>query len=88
MSGEIEIYVRQSGDRNLLTLHIPERLREAFIAALRAGSFGGKSSEMQVELSVLPEWVTDEDQRDLLLEDGFPIHVRIPIAEITASYAD
>lgn len=80
MKQKIEIYVRQqSAGRNLLTMHIPENLRATFVDGISCGAFEAGDVEINVELSVQPEWV-----RDVSVE---PVDVRIPISLIATSYS-
>lgn len=76
MTKQIEIYVRNSGDRNLLMMHVPEELKEQLIEGIRNGSFKTQDASIHLELSVLNEW-KDRDN---------PEHVRIEVSEITANY--
>ncbi|MCJ0765277.1 hypothetical protein [Variovorax terrae] len=76
MKKQIEIYVRNSGDRNLLMLHVPEGMKERLIEGIRNGSFEAQDASIHLELSILNEW-KDVDN---------PEHVRLEVNEITASY--
>ena len=78
MNKQIEIYVRNSGDRNLLMFHVPESMKERLIEGIRNGSFEAHDASIHLELSVLNEW-KDEDN---------PEHVRIEVSEITANYEE
>ena len=40
------------------------------------------------ELSILPEWITDPEQRERIEKLGEVIHVRIPIAVVNTQYTD
>lgn len=76
MKKQIEIYVRNSGDINLLMLHVPESMKEQLIEGIRNGSFEAQDASIHLELSVLNEW-KDADNPD---------HVRLEVNEITANY--
>ncbi|WP_139225645.1 hypothetical protein [Paracidovorax konjaci] len=78
MKKQIEIYVRNSGSRNLLMLHVPENMKERLIEGIRNGSFETKDASIHLELSVLNEWRDSEN----------PEHVRLEVNEITANYED
>lgn len=78
MKKQIEIYVRNSGDRNLLMLHVPESMKERLIEGIRNGSFEAEDASIYLELSVLNEW-RDADNSD---------HVRLEVNEIAANYED
>jgi hypothetical protein len=74
MSNKIEIYVRNSGNRTLLNLYIPRKMRDEFIAALQNGSFEDRNTDINLELSVLDKWRTDTDVSEP--------HIRVPITAI------
>lgn len=87
MENQIEIYVRQSAGRTLFNLYVPEQMQKKFIEALRMGSFEAESTPTHLELSVLPEWVTDQDQRKELSSLGEPLHLRVPITCINTQFS-
>jgi diadenosine tetraphosphate (Ap4A) HIT family hydrolase len=60
MKDGIEIYVRKSGDNVLLMFHVPDDQREAFIQGLAKGSFEDDTTDMHVEMHVLPHWRSDD----------------------------
>lgn len=71
MSEPCEIYVRQSGGANLLNVY-------GDASALRQS--GERMEPVAfVELSVLPEWITDPDERRAYADSGRVMHLRIPI---------
>ncbi|NMV41941.1 hypothetical protein [Ralstonia insidiosa] len=82
MTDGIEIYVRDSGDQTLLNFYIPERLREEFITALRSGSYLGSQVPIALELSTLPKWIVDKEQRTHAERRNESVHVRIPVTAI------
>lgn len=71
MSEPCEIYVRHSGDSNLLHAY-------GDASSLTSPSDEGEPIAF-VELTVLPEWITDADKRRSYETSGELIHVRIPI---------
>ncbi|CAH0349854.1 hypothetical protein [Aquabacterium sp. CECT 9606] len=78
MSG-IEIYVRHRSDGAMLNFHLSSRDRQALIHALTTG--GGMedtSIPIHLELSLLPQWLTDPEN----------MHARIPISAINISVSD
>lgn len=82
----MEVYVRHNSGRSLLMFHIPTRIRESFLKGINNGEFSSTDCQTYLELSVLPEWITDVDVRELLQSRGEVIHLRIPLAAITASF--
>lgn len=82
MTEGIEIYIRDNGDQTLLNFYVPERLREEFITALRNGSYWGAQVPIALELSTLPKWITDEEQRTQAERQHESVHVRIPVTAI------
>lgn len=86
MKDKIEIYVRQSAGSNFLTLYIPERLRKDFIAGIADGRFQSNDSEVNLELFVLPEWMTNAESKKHIEDDSTPIHIRIPISVINTYF--
>jgi hypothetical protein len=66
-----EIYVRHSGGANLLNAYGDVSRLDCSVRSGEPVAF--------VELSVLPEWITDIDQRIAYMTSGQIIHVRIPI---------
>lgn len=70
----MEIYVRhQSGPSSLLTFHLNEEQRLQLIAALTNGE--SIVLPAQLELSVLPQWVTNPDENSA--------HAVIPVHQIS-----
>ncbi len=82
----VEIYVRHSSGRSLLMFHIPTCVRDSFIQGINNGEFSSADCQAHLELSVLPEWIADADVRALLQSKEKAIHLRIPLAAITASF--
>ncbi len=76
MRETIEIYIRNTGERTLLMLHVPETLKERLIEGIRRGSFSHEDTEIGFECSILDAWKTPDN----------PGHVRVSIDEITANY--
>jgi hypothetical protein len=77
---ELAIYVRYSGGRNLLHVHLPAGERENFLSGLAAGEYSSEGTHL--ELSVLPEWITDDEERAGLVAAGSLPHLRIPLSAI------
>ena len=71
MSEPCEIYVRHSGGANLLNAYGDVSRLDRSVKSDEPVAF--------VELSVLPDWITDIDQRMAYMTAGQIIHVRIPI---------
>lgn len=88
MSKQIEIYVRPSGDRILLNFYIPDELRDAFIAGLRTGSFEPADTKMNLEFSVLPEWLKQGDRRESQSHESGDLHVRLAVSSINTHFGD
>lgn len=88
MSKAVEIYIRNSGSRTLLNFHIPSDLKEAFISALRDGSFSEAGVDIALEVSMLPQWITDADQRSEAQECDHVVHARIPLSSINVQVTD
>jgi hypothetical protein len=86
MTSGIEIYIRPSGDKILLNFYIPEAVRDKFIAGLREGHFDGKDLNMHLELSVLPDWLTDASERTRCFANSTSLHVRVPVAAINTHF--
>lgn len=77
----VEMYVRHSAGLALFHVHLPAAFASTFIERLRGDQVTSDDAVVHLELSVLPEWVTDSDQRAQLTKIG-PVHVRVPIAQI------
>lgn len=82
----VQVYVRHSSGRALLMFHVPKRIEESFLQGINDGKFSLADTQPYLELSVLPEWVTDADVRAKVQSIGEVIHLRIPLAAITASF--
>lgn len=72
---KIEIYVRNSGERNLLIVHADDEARAASAKAREADA-----PTAFLELSVLPEWIPDRLAREAYEKSGEVLHLRIPIS--------
>lgn len=89
MEDRIEIYVRNSADRTLLNLYVPARLRAQLLKALKdGGTFSDSGVPMALELSPLPEWITDDDERERAGQVGPGSHLRIPITSINLQFTE
>ena len=75
MKEQIEIYIRHSGERNLLMFYVPEEMIEQFVQGIKAGRFEDETVNINFEMTVRPEWRSK----------AYPDHVRLEVNEITAS---
>ena len=66
----------------MINVHMPNEVREKFRKAVMAGEISCREIPINLELAILPEWVTDEKQRRKLEKAHEIIHVRIPITRI------
>lgn len=82
MENEIAIYVRPSGDDTYLHFHVPTDRCEALFSGFKNGSFENTDTDIHLEISILPEWITDESQREQLTQCTKVVHLRIPITRI------
>ncbi|MFM0324895.1 hypothetical protein [Caballeronia glebae] len=87
---QIEVYVRDSGQGKLLSVHMPESLRQSFSGCLEKGEFNPNwfCSSLALELSVLPEWLTDSRQRAAAKRRTENLHIRVPLDAIKVNYVD
>ncbi len=83
---EIEIYVRNSGGRSLLNVYLPAGERERFLSGLAAGEYSSEGTHL--ELSVLLEWITDDEERARLVASGSLPHLRIPLSAVNVLTAE
>ena len=88
MKPGIEIYVRCSGERVLLNLHVPSAAKASFLKALAEGTLESGGRPIAVELYLQSDWISDIDVRARLQAEGGPIHARIPITAINVNYSD
>ncbi|MEQ1534425.1 MAG: hypothetical protein ABL923_00980 [Burkholderiaceae bacterium] len=88
MSEAIEIYIRPSGDKINLNFYIPEKLRKKFIKDIQEGTFETTDAAMHLEFSVLPAWLSEEDQRAGVLGESEDLHIRLPLSAIHAHFSD
>jgi hypothetical protein len=77
MSG-IEIYVRHRSDGAMLNFQLSSSDRQVLIHALTTGGMENASIPIHLELSLLPQWLTDPEN----------MHARIPISAINFSVSD
>jgi hypothetical protein len=75
MKEQIEIYIRHSGERNLLMFYVPEEKMEQFIQGIKAGRFEDETVNINFEMTVRPEWRSK----------AYPDHVRLEVNAISAS---
>ncbi|MCP1318387.1 hypothetical protein [Vreelandella lionensis] len=74
MSG-IEIYIRHRSEGALLNIYLDKKTKVALVAALENGKFDDPNVPINLELSILPQWLSEENST----------HVRVPISEINIS---
>ena len=74
MSG-IEIYIRHRSEGAMLNIYLDQKTKLALVAALENGKFDDPSVPINLELSLIPEWLSEENST----------HVKIPITEINIS---
>ena len=82
MGKEIEIYVCSSGERTFLNFYVSDDLRDQFFNELAKGSISSAMHPINLEFSVLPQWITDEEQRGVFESTGNVLHCRVPISNI------
>jgi len=88
MQKEIEIYIRHSSAGTFLNFHIPSQLKKKFISAIQKGSLSEGDALMAVELSVLPEWITDKEVQEKLSSMNESIHLRIPVTSLNVNFLE
>ena len=88
MNTQIEIYVRPSVGRVLLNIYLGADVRDRFVDGIGRGEFECRDAPTHLELSVLPEWVTDPELRVKIAALDSPIHVRIPLTHINTGVLD
>ena len=74
----IEIYIRHRSDGAMINIYLDRKTKTALIAALESGKFADPSTPINLELSVLPEWLSEPGST----------HARSPISEINVSTDD
>jgi hypothetical protein len=74
----IEIYVRHNGNGAVLNIYLDSSTKQELISALQSGRFESAGVPMHLELSVLPEWLTNQGES----------HARIPVAAINIAETD
>jgi hypothetical protein len=84
---DLEIYVRHSAGKALLMLHAPEALRAIVLAAVKGGEVDSTKARIHLELSILPEWITDPSVRKQVSKIHDPIHIRIPISALSMDFS-
>ncbi|MDO9170125.1 MAG: hypothetical protein Q7U18_13695 [Methylobacter sp.] len=88
MKNKIEIYLRHSIGKVMLNLYVPKETKKRFLTGLKNGALELPEDSANFELSILPEWITDPEQRERIKNIGETIHVCIPIAAINTMYTD
>jgi hypothetical protein len=87
MTKKLEIYLRHSSRRTLLMFHVPDSEQKNFVESLQRGDFSSTTVEINLELSVRPEWISDPEAREAVKRSGTDIHIRVPLSAITATYS-
>jgi len=88
MHPKIEIYVRPSADDTFLTIYVPESLRDGFIEGLKNGVYKCEKGMVNLELAVLPEWLTDTNQKEWLSNNDGSMHMRTGLTAINIYNGD
>jgi hypothetical protein len=83
----VEVYIRPSGNRVLLNFYVPAALRRKFVDALKSGSFDNANVPIHFEITPLPEWSSNGNDRARLSKLD-PVHMRIPLAAINVSFTE
>lgn len=78
---EIEIYVRHRSDGAMLNIHVNEKTKRVLLDALQNGSYTDSSTPINMELSLLPQWIVSDNETP-------PIHARIPITSISINVSE
>lgn len=87
MQESIEIYIRPSGDRVLLNLYVPRSMQAQFLDSLRRGAFA-PDVPMNLEFTVLPQWVATNEGDHIEVQDPKLPHVRVALSAINVHYTD
>lgn len=79
MTNKLEIYIRDTHSGTMLNIYAPSALTGCLASLARNGEY---TEGATLELSLLPEWISDESDRRKLIESKMTLHVRIPVASI------
>lgn len=71
----IEINVRHRGGGTMLNIYLDQKTKIELLAALESDKFESSSIPINLEISILSEWISEEN----------PMHVKIPISEINVN---
>lgn len=82
MEEGIEIYVRHSSGKAMLTIYVPDSQRESLMRGLAGGQVAFEVPA-HLEMSSLPQWITDDELRAKLANET--VHLRIPIGSVTVN---
>jgi len=85
---DVELYVRYSGGAALLMLHAPEALRSTVLAAIKNGELDSSQASIHLELSILPEWITDPTMQKQVSDLYEQIHIRVPISSFNINFSE
>lgn len=88
MIKKIELYIRHSIGKAMLNLYIPKEMKEKFLTGVKNNTLELPEDSAHFELSILPEWIPDPEQREAIEKLDQVIHIRIPIAAINTQFTD
>ena len=88
MTDQIEIYVRPRDGKAMLNILVPPHLREQFLRGLQDGAFQSNTASIALELSPLPQWITDPTLREQAESASDQVHLRIPVAAVNLTTLD
>lgn len=80
-SQSISINVRHTHDGTLLYFHIPDHLKTEFIRGIQQGNVQ-LASGSSLEVSVLPEFISNPEDSKSFKESGLFLHLNIPVSKI------
>lgn len=84
----LEVYVRHNSSGAMLNILADDLMRERIVNSLSAGKVDGTDISINLELSVLPEWVTDPETRKRVGQIPGTIHIRVPLAAINMLFEE
>jgi hypothetical protein len=85
MTSKLEMYVRATHDGTLLTTYASSEIKGSLEKLTQGEVYAGGAT---LELSVLPEWITDAEERRRFVESGLSLHVRIPLDRVHLGHVD
>jgi len=84
MPNKIEIYVRVTSEP-MLHIFLPTRIRRLIQDSFEKIKAALSGCETHIEVSILPEWITDQGLREKFIARDENLHVRIPIRYLDIS---